>query len=1020
MLDKNKRRGLRGLLAAIVAAATLGTGGAVANAAQITHPDLPGYTFNNASEGSWHSEGGSDLGPVARNADGTWAYCTQAGVPTGNPTEEWTEATGQDERIAAWLAHDNTAADDLTQGAVAYAIHEHLDAQSGHAANSHWTALKTAGLRNGDINTVAAKAKELWDKAAAKTVSGAVGKPEVKYTSGQRKGTVTAQITSSAGGYLSGVPYRVMYDRSMIQVDNASGTTTGQPITINRTALKTGTTKIHVAYDLMAARRLVPKDPDTQTRFAEMKDPTSSSTPEVSFKVVRGMKVTLASDTTRNYAKGLNVNDVIQAEKGDELTDTIRVNAVDLGGDGKDTGKDGLNHDQDDWLTGTDGKRVPITVNADVYGPYTDAQADKYRKTPGGVPADARRIGTATITASDSGDYTVSTKDGTLKLEDKLTTKTLSLGHYTFVWRAINKEQANIKQLTGSDIQEESRAGAGDGYPLLSDTREGFFASREEVETHNMRPTVTSSTATANKDAKETVTGNDGKQRPAIQTADGITYREKDAPIRDTVTVNVLDSNGDGKIDTYDWLHTAKARQAGDYSEATQAPITVEGELVGTIGHDEYQKQMNRTATGETVTTLPKGMKTLATVTFDVTRAGDYLVSNEASDKPKAQWKAAKGVDLKNLPGGYQTIRWRIVNGHQTNLSKATGIDIKDGTDNTDGYPFDQDADDGYFAADETLYTRIRFDLDSQASFNRVKLGQTTGDRLIIRKTNADDLWPTYYRKPVVEGETGSLDKVKLDFHGYLYKLSDDPEAKVKTLDAKPADLKPIHETRINGVTDWGSYDTGSYTYNEKGTYAWYWELDPDLTSANHLTDEAWRKISHRLDNHVFGLASEIVRVGEKETSCKVSTKAQGVVTATNDRADLHDTAYIACEKAATIEFELWKQGNGDTGTDVLVTTTAKQDATGKTEATSQTVTQQVKDGDRFYWREITRDGQGNVLSYGKARDNAETVRIENKKTAPSTPLARTGLTAGILIPSILLTALAGLGIAAVRNRRRV
>lgn len=1001
-----KRHGLLAGMVAVVASTAMLAGVTVTANAKQAGNNLPGYTFNAASSGTWHNEGGAGLGPIARNSDGTWEYCTQAGVDSGSDNPDgWQEATTDVEKTAAWLAHDaQNDESDMTQAAVSYAIHEHLDPMSAHAANSHFNDLVNAGLKDADINAVKAKAAELWAKAAAKTASSA--KTEVKYTQGQRRGTVTAAIVTASGGYLAGVPYRVKYDSAMVSVDRASGVTDGKPITINWTALKTGSTKMHVEYDAVAARKLIPSDANIQTRFKPAtRDPKSKSSPEVSFKVTRGMKLTLTSDATRAYTDGLNVNDVVKTEKGDRLADTIRVNATDLGNDHKDIDKDGLNHDTDDWVMDTGNKRVPITVKADIYGPYTDQQADQYRKTGAdgkqAVPADAKKIGEATVTVTDSGDYTVSTKDKSITLQNGLTEATLPLGHYTFVWRAHNDEQANIKQLTGSDVQNESKAGAADGFPLLSNTDEGFFAAREEVETHNMQPTVASSLTNANKDAKETVTGNDGKQRPSIQTAsDGITYREKDAPIRDTVTVNVKDSNGDGKIDTYDWLHTAAARESGDYREDTQAPITVEGEMVGTVDKDAYDKYV-AAAKKNPLTTLPEGMSVLATTTFDVTRAGDYLVSDEQGDNPTATWKAEEGVDLRNLPSGYVTFRYRIVNADQKNLSKATGVAIaKD-------YPFNEDADDGYFSEDETMFTRISFDLDSQASFNRVKLGETTGDKLVIRKTNEKDLWPTYDRKAVVEGETGSRDKVKLNFHGYLYKVSDDPEAEVKTLDAKPADLKPVHEARIDGVTDWGSYETSAYTYREAGTYAWYWELEPDLTTADHLTDEAWRKVSHKLVNHVFGLTSEIVRVGEKETACKVSTKAQGKVTAVDGKADLHDTAYLACEKAATIEFELWKQGDGDTGTDVLITTTAKQDATGKTEITGSTVTRQVKDGDRFYWREITRDQQGNVLSYGKARASEETVTVESKEKPTTPSLAKTGTRAAL---PAMLTVIAMLG----------
>lgn len=954
------------VLALLVAVVTLLAGGVVTQAVQ--QNGLPGYYGNQGSSGvSYMGYHGFQLGPVA-GSPGSYRYCIQAAVPLGVTDGDWQTVTDHDSVVAAQMVNkykDNT--DDVIQAAISYALHDHLD--SGVGWTDYKNIMNANGLEGGDINAVVQRAGELWTEAENMTVTTAE-KPQVKYTNGQRKGQIYVYLRNASGGYVSGVPYRIVYDSDMIKVDAKSGVTDGQPITVNWEALKTGTTKAYVQYDRAAARKL---SPGTQTLFS-IGDADPGSSPEVEFKISKGMKVTLGSDATKAYESGLSVNEVVKTEKGDRLKDTVTVNAVDQGNDGNDI-TDGLNHDINDWLTGNNGERVPINVKVSVYGAYTDEQAQAYRdKAKTGkqtVPEGATKIAEGVLSVSDSDTYTISTADK-LKYSDGLTDETLPLGHYTFVWEAANsiQDKTAIEQATGSPVQNETAEGAEDGYPLLSDVTDGFFASREEVVTHNMRPTVSSSVTSANKAATETVIGSDGKSRPAIQVADGMVYREKSAPLRDNVTINVLDSNGDGKVDTYDWLHTAEARKKGDYSEDTQAPITIVGEYIASADQATYEKYLTLAKKG-TVTSLPDGMKVYATTTFDVTKAGTYLVSNLSSDKPTSEWKAVDGESLDSLPSGYGTFRYRILNENQKNLSKSTGVAIaKD-------YPFAQDADDGYFTSDETIYTRFDFGLDSQASFNTVKVGETTGDKLIVVKTRDEDKWPTFARSTVVEGEEDSRELVPLKLQGYLVKLSDDPEYKVTETDKMPDNANIVHKTTLDNITSYGEYDTAAYTYNAEGTFAWYWQMEPDLTSANHLTNEAWRKLTHGLVNHQFGLASEIVRVTDSKT-CAVTSKAQGKVKIENGKADLHDIAYLTdCAAADTIEFELWKQNAGAISNDTLIATTAKQNVDGKSEITSPTVTQAVESGDTYYWRELVRDTDGKPIHYGAARVESETVEIE-------------------------------------------
>lgn len=306
---------------------------------------------------------------------------------------------------------------------------------------------------------------------------------------------------------------------------------------------------------------------------------------------------------------------------------------------------------------------------------------------------------------------------------------------------------------------------------------------------------------------------------------------------------------------------------------------------------------------------------------------------------------------------------------------------------------------------------RLTPKLDSTVSSKEVKAGETTVDKLVVAKTNEKDVWPTYPETNVTEGEIPKATPLSLDFHGVLYKVSDDPSAAIEETDTVPENAVKVHETDIKDVTKFGTYTTDSFTLTESGTYAWHWTMTPSLTgdqNHNPLTALAWRQLTHGKVQHAFGLASEIVRVQGKKPDvpkCEVSTKSQGEVTMENGRADLHDELLLKnCSDAAKAEFELWKQSNGDQSGDVLITVTGKVDA--KDGVHSPTVT--VHETGTYYWREKVYDQTGKLISYGDARKSNETVLVKEKglaSTGVGTPML---LWAGVLAGAGIALALAG------------
>ena len=324
-----------------------------------------------------------------------------------------------------------------------------------------------------------------------------------------------------------------------------------------------------------------------------------------------------------------------------------------------------------------------------------------------------------------------------------------------------------------------------------------------------------------------------------------VVYLEKGSVIRDKVTLNVTDVNGDGKVDTQDWLHTKDGQGEGKETEDNQITLTVNGSIYGGMTREQAEQAQKDTAAGKTVE-LPKQAVKLATATFTTNKAGDYLISSSDEDKPVAQWKAEDGVDLTNLPSGYATFVFDIANKDQDTESQ-TGI--KPSKD----YPFAKDVHEAPFTADETVMIRLTPKLDSTVSSKEVKAGETTIDKLVVAKTNEKDVWPTYPETNVTEGETAKSTPLSLDFHGVLYKVSDDPSSAIEQTDTVPENAVKVHEADIKDVTKFGTYTTDSFTLTESGTYAWHWTMTPSLTgdqNHNPLTALAWRQLTHGKVQH--------------------------------------------------------------------------------------------------------------------------------------------------------------------------
>lgn len=969
------RHVVRTIAAASATVATLAAGMLVAGTADAADMRDPfERSIQNGNPGLWANMGTitfsnghkyedmeQSLGVVDK-VNGKNVYCIQADTlytGTAGTWGEWTDAkTKPDAQRLAWLTDKyNGNTDDLTQAAIAGLIHQKLDPMG----EEYLKGIERLGWKDGTSwDTYTKKMNELWNEAVANTPSNL--DMRYQYTIGQRKGTIDVGIQNGNGGFLSGITYTAtlkgpaVFDQT--GKNTISGTTTNSAQHVAWTA--TGNGKVMPVFNYKVPKAAKLSSPNQNLMTAT--DPETVSK-NIQFEVLNNFKPTIESNQTDH-----------RIEYGHAPEDDLTWHVDPSGGD---------------WIEG-----ATIKSTGTLYY-FAKKPVEGQTTVKDGVKA-----ATATVTGDKDGatnhvDAASITMDPDfVKTHPGATPSSLpDTGWYTWVWQITpDMQDANMKQYLSTDY----------------DWSDNVLEAETTLHVRNMQPTITSSVSAAYKTDQSKVTGADGIERPAVQIGSAaasdrtdVVYLEKGGVIRDKVTLGVSDVNGDGKTDTADWLHTKDGQGEGKETEANQITIRVNGTLYGGMTREQAEQAQKDAASGKTVE-LPRQAVKLATTTFTTNKAGDYLLSSRKGEKPAGVWKAENGIDLTNPPSGYATFVYDIANRDQ-DTKNQTGIEP------SRDYPFAKDVHEAPFTADETVMFRLTPKLDSTVSSKEVKAGETTVDKLVVAKTNEKDVWPTYPETNVTEGETPKGTPLSLDFHGVLYKVSDDPSAAIEETDTVPENAVKVHETDIKDVTKFGTYTTDSFTLTESGTYAWHWVMTPSLTgdqNHNPLAALAWRQLTHGKVQHAFGLASEIVRVRKPETpKCEVSTKSQGEVTFENGKADLHDELLLKnCSDAAKAEFELWRQADGDQSGDVLITVTGKVDA--KDGIHSPTVT--VHETGTYYWREKVYDQTGKLISYGDARKPNETVLVKEKglaSTGVGTPML---LWAGVLAGAGIALALAG------------
>lgn len=320
-----KRLG-RIVAASVAAVATLAGGMLVAGTANAATAQGPGYWFNPFNSGLVHAgHHGFALG-VQGMRNGRPAYCIQVGV-SGIDTNAgtWADATDATSKVAAYMV-DRNAGDmsDLTQAAVAYAIHEHLDENP-----TWWASVKThqTGLEGGDWNTVATRAAQLWQDAADNMPANI--RASYKYTQGERKGTYDPGIRTSTGAFISGLAYTLKINGPAVfdetGTNTYTGTTTGAAEHIAWTATGNGSVSVTASHKISKA---IKQSAPGQDLFAPTDPETTSA--NITFNVRRDFQPTVSTQVgSKIVPRGARVSDRVTSgiKQGDEWANGVNVTA---------------------------------------------------------------------------------------------------------------------------------------------------------------------------------------------------------------------------------------------------------------------------------------------------------------------------------------------------------------------------------------------------------------------------------------------------------------------------------------------------------------------------------------------------------------------------------------------------------------------------------------------------------------------------------------------------------------------
>lgn len=681
-------------------------------------------------------------------------------------------------------------------------------------------------------------------------------------------------------------------------------------------------------------------------------------------QVIHAMQVELTSQASASTAA-----------PGQKLWDDVTLTVRDVNGDGK--------ADTHDWLhrparagqsVDSEATQIPLTLVGGLY------MVPGSMPTGGSaLPAGATKVAEARIVTNRAGtvraDGIVSQSESAAGVsEDSLVMKNgyrlddLPAGSYWWQWAVRNVDQRAAREATG-------HAAAVD-YPLEHDVVMAHADPRESTEILRMQPTVESSVSRAYEDARSfgkvdgdyagdhsAVSVIDSKQIPWLGTAKAQRV-EKGRRLLDSVTVGL-----DPSVRHNRWY----------VAEGTSKPVTVRvrGTLYGPVSREEAQRiitaaqgaQTQHRASGGEVqddASLPVAARAI----LDVSQPGTYVIDGEATASGEIADTVipSEGVDVLDPASGWYLWQWSIANADQAQLAGQTNHPIRTETEaatasqgNPPAYPFMHDVVDRLGSPDENIIVPTTPSLtslvvarganqrdgaqgtendesDSEGAIRTVDdatgllavtEGASVGDSVNVGAGAPRDEWLQWTRESRIAGVDAQTEPISVTLHGALYAIDEDRWGQLRDspMDTVPEWAgEPVARRTVEDVDHFGSYDVEPVQIHQQGVYVWYWEISPDLRTADHLTDEAWAQWTHRSVRHAFGLSSEsfVVRARTHETGCSIRTEASDDVPV---GGQIHDTAIITCLEGTpvtqiptSVDFPLYRQDPGeDANADALV-----------------------------------------------------------------------------------------------------
>ncbi|MFR0557080.1 LPXTG cell wall anchor domain-containing protein [Pseudoscardovia radai] len=800
-------------------------------------------------------------------------------------------------------------------------------------------------------------------------------------------------------------------------------------------------------------------------REAMISDFTDTQDVEETGEVVHAMDVTLESTASAKTA-----------QPGEALWDDVTLGVRDINGDGRVTTMDWL-HDSSWGGDGADAvaHQIPVTIAGGLYMVPGVAPAQG-----GALPEGAVRVASGRIVTTREGtvrsDGRVSADEAArgvvsdeLWAEEGYELDDLPAGSYWWHWQVLNAEQEAASRATGHALADD--------YPFEHDVSMAHAEPAESTEILRMQPTVTTSVPDAYGTDTSGVYGGgfetdglyDGDHRSAYPVDSSnmpwlgsavVEHVEKGRPLLDQVVVGL-----DSTVPHNTWYHAA----------GSDEPVTVRltGRLYGPLDKETARAIVSGAAgkgatadAGETdagateaTADIAAGLPIARIAQLDVNKPGAYIVDGTASGDGEVSdtVESADGTDLANPASGWYLWRWTISNAEQTVLSEQTGHPLR--TVSTDprrpAYPFLHDVDDGLGSAEENIVVPVTPSLtslvaprpaedvadresvvrvtDEATGLLAIRTGAVIEDTIDVAPSSPGDLWLTWTRESTATGIDAAEKPISVTLTGDLYRIDEERwhELAAEPLASVPDWAgDPVATRVIDGVDHFGQYTSEPVSIGRDGVYVWFWQVTPDLETADHLTDEAWHQWTHMRIGHAFGLPSESFVVRDEVTGagCSVRTEASADVA---DGRPIHDTAIVTCEEGApadaipqSVDFPLYRQAAGaDASRDTLVRTLSAKSidqaafpihdgrvsrTTSVTVASDETVVD--ASGTYYFAERAFVNGRQEYL--GPQRCASETVVVGE--------LPRTGSSTGAAVGFGAAAAAGGLALViAVRRRRR-